>query len=55
MRMSPLELTQRLVLLIAADMRGWLDMGLPLRRVGIDLATAAFMPAICTSGYNVRI
>ena len=36
------ELTQRMMHLVAADMRRWLDLGLPLQHVGINLAAADF-------------
>ncbi len=36
------ELTQRMLLRVAADISNWLDMGLPLQHVGINLAAADF-------------
>ncbi|MVA25044.1 EAL domain-containing protein (plasmid) [Agrobacterium vitis] len=36
------ELTQRMLLRVARDMRGWLDSGLPLQHVGINLTAADF-------------
>ena len=36
------DLTQAMLLRVAADIRNWLDMGLPLQHVGINLAAADF-------------
>jgi diguanylate cyclase (GGDEF)-like protein len=36
------DLTQRMLVRVAADMRRWLDMGLPFQHVGINLAAADF-------------
>lgn len=36
------DLTQRMMLRVAADVRRWLDMGLPFQHVGINLAAADF-------------
>ena len=36
------ELTQRMLVRVANDMRGWLDSGLPFQHVGINLSAADF-------------
>jgi diguanylate cyclase (GGDEF)-like protein len=36
------DMTQRMLLRVAADMRRWIDMGLPFQHVGINLAAADF-------------
>ncbi|NSZ19889.1 bifunctional diguanylate cyclase/phosphodiesterase [Agrobacterium vitis] len=36
------ELTQRMLVRVARDMRGWLDSGLPLQHVGLNLSAADF-------------
>jgi len=36
------ELTQCMLLRVASDMRGWLDRGLPIQHVGINLSAADF-------------
>lgn len=36
------ELTQRMLLRVSSDIRRWLDMGLPIQHVGINLAAADF-------------
>jgi diguanylate cyclase (GGDEF)-like protein len=36
------QLTDRMLSLVSADMRRWLDMGLPLQHVGINLSSADF-------------
>lgn len=36
------QLTDRMIALVSADMRRWLDMGLPLQHVGINLSAADF-------------
>ncbi|MGV8935725.1 MAG: EAL domain-containing protein [Allorhizobium sp.] len=36
------QLTERMLLRVSADMRRWLDMGLPLQHVGVNLSAADF-------------